>query len=73
MARKKANERHDVCIVESLDFLQRILSKKEKYLSDTAPVGEARHYTYLRSSDEMKAFVRSSGGRNIDISRVVPR
>src|SRR6267143_317736 len=57
-----------VCIVESLDFLQEDSLKEGEIISRTLRLSEKpAHYTYLRSSDEMKAFVRSSGGRSIDI------
>src|SRR5712664_5020891 len=51
-----------VCIVESLDFLQEDSLKEGEIISRTLRLSEKpAHYTYLRSSDEMKAFVKEFG------------
>src|ERR1700736_2133329 len=51
-----------VCIVESLDFLQEDSLKEGEIISRTLRLSDKpAHYTYLRSSDEMKAFVKEFG------------
>ena len=63
MVRKKAKRTTPtVCIVESLDFLQEGSLKEGEIISRTLRLSEKpAHYTYLRSSDEMKAFVKEFG------------
>jgi CHAT domain-containing protein len=63
MAGKKAKRTTPtVCIVESLDFLQEDSLKEGEIISRTLRLSEKpAHYTYLRSSDEMKAFVKEFG------------
>src|SRR5258708_9996916 len=63
MVRKKAKRTTPtVCIVESLDFLQEDSLKEGEIISRTLRLSEKpAHYTYLRSSDEMKAFVKEFG------------
>jgi hypothetical protein len=63
MAPKKAKRTTPtVCIVESLDFLQEDALKEGEIISRTLRLSDKpAHYTYLRSSDEMKAFVKEFG------------
>src|SRR5260370_37352791 len=69
MAPKKAKRTTPtVCIVESLDFLQEDSLKEGEIISRTLRLSEKpAHYTYLRSSDEMKAFVKEFGRSQHDI------
>jgi hypothetical protein len=51
-----------VCIVESLEFLQEDSLKEGEIISRTLRLSDKpAHYTYLRSSDEMKAFAKEFG------------
>jgi hypothetical protein len=62
MARKPKGTRATLCIVESLEFLQEDTHCEGEIISRTLRLsGKPTQYVYLRSRDELEAFVKEFG------------
>jgi hypothetical protein len=62
MAQKPKRTTATLCIVESLEFLQEDTHREGEIISRTLRLsGKPTHYVYLRSRDELEAFVKEFG------------
>jgi hypothetical protein len=62
MARKPKGTRATLCIVESLEFLEEDTHCEGEIISRTLRLsGKPTQYVYLRSRDELEAFVKEFG------------
>ena len=62
MTQQKHKTTPTVCIVESLEFLQEDSHREGEIIARTLRLsGKQTHYTYLRTVDELKVFIKEFG------------